>query len=67
MGGEVLTNVWRSVREKVKKDQRESTLAELMMVFAENDCDVLDEVADNFEEGPKALELFDKASEERWG
>lgn len=60
-GSDLLTRVWAEVRESIpdKEDARQIHLANLMAVFADEDCDTLAEVVrDEWPESAEAYEMF---------
>jgi hypothetical protein len=60
-GSGILANVWATVREFVPTEKRGEVLATLMGVFANEDCDTLEEVIDD--DWPESQAAFDTWSE----
>ena len=60
-GSSLLTRVWAEVRESIPdvEDRRTIHLANLMAIFADDDCDTLSEVVrEEWPESEEAYEMF---------
>lgn len=57
-GSDILFSVWNCVRQHIPSGRRAEVLSEVMHIFADEDCDTLDEVSDCWPEGEKAYQAF---------